>query len=140
MSKDTSQDGNQLPAASQESPETPRGYDELALLLERDAASHPVKESPWFASRTAAIARSLPQEQGLQFFTLGSIFSTGKRLRWMLPLPLAGLAALAFFCSHQGLLPTSSRAFSSTESDFEQHMEMIASSDYSEDYFTGSSQ
>ena len=116
------------------------GYDEVAILLERDAASHPVQESPWFASRTAAIARSLPQDQGSKFSSLSSFLLAGKRLRWLLPLPLAGLAALAFFCSHQGLLPNSSRAFSSTESDFEQHMEMIASSDYSEDYFTGSNQ
>jgi hypothetical protein len=139
MSKDTSQDGHQLPHPSQGTPEMAGVHDGLDLLLARDAASHPVRESPWFAGRTSALARSLPQEQSRKFFSLGSFLLAGKRLRWMLPLPLAGLAALALFCSHLGLLPTSSRAFSSTESDFEQHMEMIASSDYSEDYFTASS-
>src|SRR5665213_2166846 len=129
MSKDISQDGHQLPPPSQGTPEMAKEHDELALLLERDAATHPVQESPWFASRTAAIALSLPQDQGSKLSSLSSLLLTGKRLRWLLPLPLAGLAALALFCSHQGLLPTSSRAFSSTESDFEQHMEMIASSD-----------
>jgi hypothetical protein len=134
MNKVTTQDADCFPFSEKDGEP-----DLLARLLKRDAAAHPVQESPWFASRTAGIARSLPQDQGSKFSSL-SIFLTGKRLRWLLPLPLAGLAALALFCSHQGLLPTSSRAFSSTESDFEQHMEMIASSDYSEDYFTATSQ
>jgi hypothetical protein len=135
MKKETSQDADRCPF-----PDKDGKKDLLARLLEADARNHPVLESLWFASRTVALARSIPQEQDGLIPSISSFFLTGKRLRWLLPLPLAGFVAVALFCSQHGLLHSTAPAFSSTESDFEQHIEMIASSDYSEDYFTGTSQ
>ena len=135
MKKETTQDANRFPF-----PEKDGEPDLLAKLLEADARNHPVQESPWFVSRTVATARSLPQERNSLFSSFHAFFLPGKRLRWLLPLPLAGFAAVALFCSQHVFLHSAAPAFSSSESDFEQHIEMFASSDSSEDYFTGSNQ
>ena len=102
--------------------------DVLARLLTKDARSYPVQASPWFASRTAALAREVFQQKKGGFF----LSSASPRLRWLLPVPLAGLAAFALLmmqhtASHSGI-------FNSSESEFEQHIEMVTSGDSAQDY------
>jgi len=86
-------------------------------LLSRDAAAHPVEPSPWFATRTSAQALATPQRKG---------WNMGGVMRWFLPLPLAGVAALLFLTLHHGSL-TKGSSFVSTQEEFEQNMEMLFS-------------
>ncbi len=113
----SNQANNHFPSSDEEA---------LERLLAKDAEQYPIQESPWFASRTAAIAHTLPQQgSSYRFFALPN-------LRWLLPIPLAGFAAMAFFLTQH---PSSSpRTFSSSESEFEQHIEMLTSSDSTQDY------
>lgn len=100
--------------------EIPQDDDPVWKLISRVSAAHPVEPSPWFVTRTTARAHALPQGgQG----RLTSI------LRWMIPLPLAGAAALLFLSLNHG--GTSHHAsIASTEQEFEQNMEFLfASSD-----------
>ena len=92
-------------------------------LLAKDARDYPVKEAPWFAVRTTAMALQTPQRGGL-------FFGISFRIRWWMPLPLGGVAALALLL-HLGAPATSPTALTSNTSEnvFEQHMEMLASSD-----------
>lgn len=101
--------------------------EELDRLLAKDAELYPVQDSPWFASRTSAMARELPQEGKAHFFALLT-----PRLRWLLPLPLAGFAVMALLLTQH--ISSTSRVFTSSESDFEQHIEMLTSSDSTQDY------
>lgn len=105
---------------------SPKGED-LERLLAKDAGRFPVLESPWFATRTTAMARGLPQQGKTSLFSLFSL-----RLRWMLPIPLAGVAAIALLTLQH--LSSPSRTFTSSESEFEQHIEMLTPSDSSQDY------
>jgi hypothetical protein len=88
-------------------------------LLAAYAASHPVNPSPWFVTRAVAQARSNGQQRS------GSLF-----FRWLMPLPLAGLAALAFLTLHglgiHGL--GKSGTYVSSDSEFEAHMELMSTS------------
>lgn len=88
-------------------------------LLSADAAAHPSNPSPWFVTRTVAQARSHRQRRSRSLF-----------FRWLMPLPLAGLAALAFLTLHglgiHGL--GKSGAYVSSDSDFEEHMELMSTS------------
>ena len=97
--------------------------DPLWDLIRKDASAHAstLAPSPWFASRTVAKARCTSQSHGI--FTTPSILR-----RILLPIPLVGLAALLIITLHIG--PKSSpEPFVSSEAEFEQHMEMLASSD-----------
>jgi hypothetical protein len=110
----------------------------LDSILARDARDYTMPESPWFAARTVAMAREIPQKSGLIGFG-SKIIGTGfflklPNFRWLLPLPLAGVAAALLLIQHHPLT-SPSRTFSSSESSFEQNMEMLASSDYAQDYF-----
>lgn len=99
----------------------PSGQDNLEQdpvwdLLSKDAKAHPVNPSPWFAARIAAFAT--PRTKGFPSL-----------VRWLLPVPLAALAALAVFVLHGG--PGSvnhSGTYVSTEAEFEQHMEFLFAS------------
>ncbi len=91
--------------------------DPLWDLLAKDAASHPVEPSPWFATRTSARALTADQTRSRGMKAL---------LRWFLPLPLAGVAALLFLTLHHGSL-TKSSSFVSSQEEFEQNMEMLYS-------------
>lgn len=102
--------------------------DSLGVLLDQDAKAYPLQESSWFAARVAAMAQEIPQQRG----AFPGIAFTLPGLRWLIPIPLAGVAVAALFLIHQGSLSTSSKSFSSSESEFEQHMEMFASNDYSQ--------
>ena len=103
-------------------------------LLSKDATTYPVKESAWFAARTAAMAQQTPQ---------GSSFISGisTHLRWWISVPVAGVAAIALLLHTGNPLATTSKlsqsspaivTANSAETMFEQHMEMLASS-YSSD-------
>jgi len=92
-------------------------------LIRTDSAAHTAAHSPspWFATRTVAKALSTPQSHG--------ILTTPSFLRRiLLPIPLAGMAALLFFAMHV-TQKSSSGTFVSSEAEFEQHMEMLVSSD-----------
>lgn len=102
--------------------------DSLGELLSKDSGSFPVRVSPWFVTRTAALAQETPQQGGIFACFDLSLPS----LRWLIPLPLAGVAVAALFLIHQGFFFTPSKSFNSSESEFEQHMEMFASNDYSQ--------
>jgi len=93
--------------------ERPDTEDLLSRLLARDAAEHPVEVSPWFASRTAAMARSLPHR------TIPSW------RRWLLPVPLAALLALVLLAVQGGGLAGLTGTYTSSDSEFEQHMELL---------------
>jgi len=88
-------------------------------LLATDAASHPVNPSPWFVTRAVAQARSHGQHRTRSLF-----------FRWLMPLPLAGLAALVFLTLHglgiHGL--GKSGTYVSSDSEFEAHMELMSTS------------
>jgi len=105
------------------SPQSPQGresdpqHDRVWDLLSLDAKAHPVTPSPWFAARTVAQVRT----QG-QWRTRALLF------RWMVPIPLAGLAAVAFLSLHGIRTTGSSFSYVSSESDFEDHMELMSSS------------
>jgi len=99
--------------------------DPLWKLLSADAKAHPIAPSPWFAARTVAQARKRGQ------WNIKSLL-----FRWLLPIPLAGLASVALIVSHgtgsQDLLSSEkARAYSyvSSDSDFEQHMNLLSSAD-----------
>jgi hypothetical protein len=95
-------------------------HDQLWDLLSSDAEVHPVAPSPWFAARTVAKARSLGQWR-----TRALLF------RWLMPIPLAGLAAVALLSLHGIGTPgssLSSNTYISSNSDFEAHMELMSSS------------
>jgi hypothetical protein len=93
--------------------ERPDLEDSLSRLLAADAARHPVEVSPWFATRVAASARSLPHR------------SHPLWKRWFLPLPLAGLCAMVFLAIHGGGLSSLTGPYHSSDSEFEQHMELL---------------
>ncbi len=99
------------------------GKDPVWDLLAKDAKAYPVKEDPWFAVRTTAMALQTPQRGGL-------FSGISFRIRWWMPIPLGGVAALALLL-HLGAPATSPTALTSNTSEnvFEQHMEMLASSD-----------
>lgn len=91
-------------------------------LLARDRETSPVVPSPWFATRTAALAMAIPRARSLW-------------RRLLIPIPLAGLAgaaALIMLFLHSAALnqgdKESSAAFVSTEEGFEQNMEMLYAS------------
>ena len=81
-------------------------------LLSKDASTHPVAASPWFAARTAALAE--PRKHPLT-----------SMLRWLIPVPVAALAALMLF-NHGGIGRFGT--YVSTEAEFEQHMELLFAS------------
>jgi hypothetical protein len=91
-------------------------------LLSKDAASRPIVCSPWFAAHTAGLAVGLTQSGrpplGFQ-----------RILRWLLPLPLAGVAALLILTAQDALHLEKSCPFVSTEEEFERNMELLAQSD-----------
>ena len=91
------------------------------LIRRNDTHVSSIEPSPWFVTRTVAKALSTPQSRGI-------LPTTSFLRRILLPVPLAGIAALLFFTVHvtQKCSPGS---FVSTEAEFEQHMEMLASSD-----------
>ena len=101
--------------------------DDLYRLLSEDARGYPCEESPWFATRVTAKASEVPQEREFLVFLPAAL----RNFRWILPLPLAGVAAAIILLSQHASFNAHSRTFSSTESEFEQHMEMIASNDFS---------
>ena len=88
-------------------------------LLATDAASHPVNPSPWFVTRAVGQSHSYAQHRSRSLF-----------FRWLMPLPLAGLAALAFLTLHSlgihGL--GKSGTYVSSDSEFEAHMELMSTS------------
>lgn len=91
--------------------------DPLWNLLSDDAERRPVTPSPWFVARTVGCARSHGQStvRGLLF-------------RWMMPVPLAALAAFAFVVIQGvGLHGLGKGSYTSTDSDFEDHMELMSS-------------
>ena len=94
--------------------------DHLWNLLAADAKVNPVTPSPWFAARTVAQAR-----------TLGQWRTRTLLFRWLMPIPLAGLAAVALLSLHGIGTPgssLSSNTYISSNSDFEDHMELMSSS------------
>lgn len=91
--------------------------DHLWNLLAADAKVNPVTPSPWFAARTVAQLRTHGQSR-----TRALLF------RWLMPIPLAGLAALALFPLHGIRTTESSFSYVSSDSDFEDHMELMSSS------------
>jgi hypothetical protein len=91
--------------------------DPLWDLLAKDAIAHPVETSPWFATRTSARALAADQTRSRGMKAL---------LRWFLPLPLAGVAALLFLSLHHGSL-SKGGSFVSSQEEFEQNMEMLFS-------------
>ena len=96
--------------------------DPIKDLLQRDAVAYEIVLSPWFATQTAAKALQTPQSHGL--------FSTSSLLRRiLLPIPLAALAAMMMLALHYGPQNRSSLSFVSSEDEFEQHMEMLASTE-----------
>ena len=108
--------------ASDQDPENTQENDPVWELLARDAKTHPVLPSPWFATRTAALARSSAADHR----------SSWQRswIRFLLPVPLVGVAALILLASR--IVPISgtqsSSAFVSSEEGFEQNMEMLFAS------------
>ncbi len=102
---------------------TPRDHEceNLSDLLDRDAKSYLVIPSPWFAARTTTLALDTQQKRS---FWAG----IPQLIRWWMPIPLAGVAALALFLPQQPTIHSHS-LLSSSENEFEEHMEMIASSD-----------
>lgn len=88
--------------------------DALSRLLAADASAHPVSPSPWFATRTAAMARALPSRS-----------MAGAWRRWVLPMPFAALLALVLLAVQGGGLPGLTGPYTSTDSEFEQHMELL---------------
>lgn len=101
--------------------------DALWQLLSEDAKVRYLGESPWFAARVTANASGVPQERG--FVSLLPV--PLRKFRWMLPLPLAGVAAALILLLQHSSFNAPSRTFSSSESEFEQHMEMFVSNDFS---------
>ena len=102
--------------------------DALWNLLAEDAKIHPIHESPWFATRTKAKALETTQRKG--FFaglTIGL-----PSLRWLMPIPLAGVVAVTLLLMQHSSFSSHTRAFSSSESEFEQHMEMFSSNNYTQ--------
>ena len=110
------------------------GQDPVWDLLAKDAKVYPVEEPDWFATRITAMALQTPQQSarfgGLSF-----------HLKWWMPIPLAGVAALALLLhaatpaltpSLDSNSPEHSLVSNTSEKMFEQHMEMLASS-YSSD-------
>jgi hypothetical protein len=86
-------------------------------ILSADAVNRPVTPSPWFVTRTVAHARTRGQ------WNMRSLL-----FRWMMPLPLAGLAALAFLVL-QGIDINGlgkGGFYVSSDSDFEDHMELMS--------------
>jgi hypothetical protein len=83
-------------------------------LLKRDATSHPVTPSPWFATRTAALIHK-------------QVPAFGFLRRWMIPVPFAALGAIVLVLHTAA--PTSKGGYISSEEDFEQHMELLAFSE-----------
>jgi len=81
-------------------------------LLSKDASTHPVTASPWFAQKTASLAE--PRKHPLTSI-----------LRWLIPVPIAAFAALAALMAfnHGGI--GRSGSYISTEAEFEQHMELL---------------
>ncbi|MEI6323576.1 MAG: hypothetical protein WCP60_10785 [bacterium] len=108
------------------SPSLSEERDDLWRLLSEDARVHPCEESPWFAARVSARASGVPQERGVLAFLPAPLH----KVRWILPLPLAGVAAAFILLLQHTSFNAPSRSFSSTESEFEQHMEMFASNDF----------
>lgn len=102
--------------------------DALWNLLAEDAKVHPIQESPWFAARTKAKALETTQRKG---FFAGLTIELPS-LRWLMPIPLAGVVAVTLLLMQHGPLFSHSKAFSSSESEFEQHMEMFASNNYTQ--------
>jgi hypothetical protein len=82
-------------------------------LLAADAAAHPVNPSPWFSTRT--VAQACSQRQG----------SMSVLFRWLIPIPIAVLVALAFLPIHGFGVHN---AYVSSDSEFESHMEFLSSS------------
>lgn len=87
-------------------------------LLTRDRKTHPVVPSPWFATRTVALARSSTRSRRPAW------------LRFLLPIPLAGVAALILLATR--VVPIAGThidsSFVSSEEGFEQNMEMLFAS------------
>jgi len=101
--------------------------DTLWNLLSADAKAHPIVPSPWFAARTVAQARTRTQ---------GQWNTRALLLRWLIPIPLAGLALVALLFSQGVRLQNlknfgKSGAYSyvSTDSEFEQHMDLLCSTE-----------
>ena len=98
-------------------------HDRLWDLLSVDAKTYPVIPSPWFATRTVAQAK-----------THGQWRTRTLLFRWLMPVPLAGLAAVALLSLHGFGIPRSSLSsissnfYTSSDSDFEDHMELMSSS------------
>jgi hypothetical protein len=56
-------------------------------------------------------------------------FGFKRILRWLLPLPFAGVAALLILTAHDALHVEKAHPFVSTEEEFERNMELLAQSD-----------
>jgi len=99
--------------------------DPLWDLISADAKTHPIAPSPWFVARTVAQARTITQ---------GQRNTRALILRWLIPIPLAGLA-LVFLLFSQGVKlqnlkdfgKTAAYSYISTESEFEQRMDLLTS-------------
>jgi hypothetical protein len=83
------------------------------------------RPSPWFAVRTEAMARATPQSG------TSSWKDVLRRLpRWILPIPIAGLACLAILTArHPKDRGSVTTAASLSEEAFEQHMNLLAGND-----------
>jgi len=93
-------------------------------LLAADAKAHPIAPSPWFATRAVAQVRRRGQWSIIALL-----------LRWLMPIPLAGFAVVALL-SLQGVGHQNPRDFGKTgssyvssDSDFEQHMDLLSSTE-----------
>lgn len=93
--------------------------DPLWDLLRKDAQAHPISPSqaysPWFAARTTALIHK-------------QVPATGFFRRWMIPIPFAALGAVVLTLHFAAPL-TKPNAFISSEEEFEQHIELLASSE-----------
>ncbi len=97
-------------------------HDPLWDLIRRNETHvSSIEPSSWFVTRTVAKALSTPQSRGI-------LLTSSFIRRIFLPIPLAGIAALLFFAVHV-TQKCSTGSFVSTEAEFEQHMEVLVSSD-----------
>jgi hypothetical protein len=101
------------------------GLDPVWKLLSRDGAAHPCQPTPWFAARTTALVLGTRERR--------SLFSLLRDIpRWLIPVPLAGLAALLLPLLHHAIPTPPALSALSSDEEFEQHMALLASVDQGE--------
>jgi|GEM_PF-595989 len=105
------------------------GKDPVWDLLSKDARYYRNVPSPWFVARTVAQIQSISQVNT-------SLFALCDLRRWLLPIPLAGLACLIFVTFHGSPTHLSNHGLgqpvstiASSEEEFEQHMALLAGND-----------